>query len=325
MKSRNLFTGILILFIGVVALLSTLGVFSFHWSIFWRLWPFMFIILGISLLPLNDYLRSGLLLLALALGCVFYHFENKNYEGNVFKRFFKRHFTQWTWNDNDDTDNDEDRDEDDTDFETFYQDQHFSEPYSAVDRASIDIDFGAGDLTLKAPCAELVKVDGESNFVKYSFRTEHNPDNVAVFVSGKGQTKGIARKIANDLDIALCNQPVWDFNLDMGAANADLDFTPYRVENININGGACDLDLRVADHGCDIQISINTGASDIDIEIPASLDCQINLDSAITGKDFKGFEKIERGIWRTPGFGQGANTVIIDLECAVSNLSVERY
>ena len=293
MKSRNLFIGILILFIGVVALLSTLGVFSFHWSIFWRLWPFMFIILGISLLPLNEYLRSALLVLALGLGCLFYHIENKNYEGNVFKRFFKRHFTQWTWNDKDDKD-DEDRIEDNTDYETFYQDQHFSEPYTATDRASIDIDFGAGDLTLKAPCAEMAKVDAESNLVKYSFRTDHNDDNVAIFVSGTGSTKGIAKKTKNDLDIALCSHPVWDFSLDMGAAEADLDFSPYRVENIDINGGACSLDLKVADHGCDIHIDINTGASDIDIDIPESMDCQINLDSAITGKDFKGFEKIER-------------------------------
>lgn len=325
MKSRNLFIGILVLFIGVVALLSTLGVFNFHWSILWRLWPFMFIILGISLLPVHEYVRSGLLVLALGLGCLFYHIEGKDYEPNVIKRFFKRHFTQWTWNNKDDEDDADDEAEDVSTTADFLAEQHFSEPYTAVDRASIDIDFGAGDLTLKSACAELATVDAESNLVKYSFRTEHNTNEVAVFVSGKGQTKGIARKIANDLDIALCNQPVWNFNLDMGAANADLDFTPYRVENININGGACDLDLKVADHGCDIQININTGASDIDILVPESMDCQINLDSAITGKDFKGFEKIERGLWQTPGFGQGENTVIINLDCAVSDLSVERY
>lgn len=323
MKSRNLFIGILILFIGVVALLSTLGVFSFHWSIVWRLWPFMFIILGISLLPVHEYVRSGLLVLALGLGCLFYHFENKNYEGNIFKRFFKRHFTQW--NAKSDTDDDEGDANNDTDYETFYKDQHFSEPYTAVERASIDIDFGAGDLTLKSPCAELAKVDAESSLVKYSFRTEQNTDEVKVFVTGKGHTKGIGKKVENDLNIALCDRPIWSFNLDMGAADADLDFSPYRVENIEINGGACDLDLKLADHGCDIQISISTGASDIDIEVPESMDCQINLDSAITGKDFKGFEKIERGLWQTPGFGQGTNTVYIDLNCAVSDLSVERY
>ena len=100
---------------------------------------------------------------------------------------------------------------------------------------------------------------------------------------------------------------------------------PYRVEEIDINGGACKLDLKVGDHGIDTKIDVETGASDINISVPSGVDCQITLDSAITGKDFKGFEKIERGLWRTPGFGQGTNTITIDLECAVSNISVERY
>lgn len=323
MKSRNLFVGILLLFIGVVALLSTIGVINFHWSIFWRLWPFWFILLGISLLPVNEYLRSGLLVLALGLGCLFYHIENRNYEGNVFQRFFKRHFTQWTWND--------DHDEDDADDQTssntadFLAAQHFAEPYTAVEHASIDLDFGAGVLELKSPCAELAKVEAESNIVKYSFRTEHGSNSAAVYVTGTGRSKGLKEKTSNHIDLYLCDVPVWDFNLDMGAADATLDFSPYRVEEIDINGGACKLDLKVGDHGIDTKIDVETGASDINISVPSGVDCQITLDSAITGKDFKGFEKIERGLWRTPGFGQGANTITIDLECAVSNLSVERY
>ena len=53
MKSRNLFLGILILFIGVVALLASLDVIGFSWIIAWRLWPMLFIIAGIAILPRN--------------------------------------------------------------------------------------------------------------------------------------------------------------------------------------------------------------------------------------------------------------------------------
>lgn len=80
MKSRNLFLGILILFAGVVALLSVLGVFEFHWSTLWTLWPMVLIILGIAILPLNEYLKAAILLVALAIGCLFYHMEDTPYE-----------------------------------------------------------------------------------------------------------------------------------------------------------------------------------------------------------------------------------------------------
>ena len=272
------------------------------------------VIFGITLLPLNDYIKGALVLAALGVGCLLYHVEAKHYEGNVITRFYNN-IKSWDFN----------GDEEDEDDDDYAVDQHFSEPFADVEHASIDIDFGAGDLTLKKPCAELAKVDAKSNFVKYSFRTEIGDDRTDIFVSGRGHTKNVGKKNENDLDIALCALPVWEFSLDMGAADAELDFSPYKVSSIDIYGGACDLDLKLGDSGCDTNIEINTGASDIDIKVPKGVDCEINIESAITGKDFTGFEKIEKGLWRTPNFGQGANKIVIDLSCAVSDISVNRY
>lgn len=315
MKSKNFIAGILILFIGVVALLAALNVFDFHWSIVMRLWPMILIILGISILPLNDYLKGTLILVSLGIGCLLYHVEAKDYKGNTISRFFNS-AKSWRYDDDEDEADDE---------EAFPFDQHFSEPYSSVERASIDIDFGAGDLELKAPCAELVKVDAQSNFMKYSFRTEYAEDGTNIFVTGSGHTDHLGKKTENDLEIALCDAPVWSFNLDMGAADADLDFSPYKVSSLVINGGACELDLKLGNSGCDTKVEIETGASDIDIKVPEGVDCEVNIESAISGKDLIGFEKVDRGLWRTPGFGQGTNKIVINIDCAISDISVERY
>ena len=327
MKSRNLFIGILVLFAGIVALLSVLGVFEFHWSILWKLWPMFLIIIGIALLPLNDYVKGGILLAALGIGCLLYHCEMKHYEGNVVTRFFNRHFTQWDWDDDDDDIQKDDDTDYDSDDPVFLKDQHFSEPFRSVEYASMEVDFGAGELTIQSPCAEMAKVDIDSDFVRYSFKTEESEDRVSCYLSGKGETKHIhkTRSTDNDITLALCSQPIWDFDLDMGAASADLDFTPYKMKNIVIDGGACELDLKLGDNGCDTKVEINTGAADIDIQVPATSDCEIRIESAITGKDFKGFEKVEKGLWRTPGFGQGTHQIAIEISCAMSNISVEQY
>ena len=315
MKSKNFIAGILILFIGVVALLAALNVFDFHWSIVMRLWPLILIIIGISILPLNDYLKGALILVSLGIGCLLYHVEAKDYKGNPISRFF-HNAKSWSYDDDEEEADDE---------EAFPFDQHFSEPYSNMERASIDIDFGAGDIEMKAPCAELAKVDAASSFVKYSFRTEYGDDGASIFVTGKGHTDNLKGKSENDLNIALSDTPIWSINLDLGAADADLDFSPYKVSDLVIDGGACDLDLKLGDSGCDTKVEINTGASDLDIMVPTGVDCEVTIESAITGKDLIGFEKIERGLWRTPGFGQGDHKIVIDIDCAVSDISVERY
>lgn len=319
MKNKNLITGILILFVGVVALLASLNVFEYHWSIVLRLWPLILIIFGITLLPLNDYLKAGLLLASLGLGCLLYHVEAKDYNGNVVTRFC-RNVKSWSIN-KDDDDDEEEADKE----EAFAVDQHFSEPYEEVEKAAIDIDFGAGNLKLNAPCAELATVDAQSNFVRYTFRSEKSGNVPSIFVEGEGRTKRLTKKNENNIDVALCAKPVWNFMLDMGAANAELDFTPYKVSYLEINGGACNIDLKLGDSGCDTKVEINTGASDIDIKVPAGVDCEVNIDSAITGKDLTGFEKVEKGLWRTPGYGQGSHQIVLEIDCAVSNISVVRY
>ena len=99
MKSRNLFAGVLILFTGVIALLAVLNVFDFHWSTLWRLWPMFLIIMGIALLPLNEYVKTAILLIALALGCWLYHVEDRHYKGNPVTRFINKHYPSWNWED----------------------------------------------------------------------------------------------------------------------------------------------------------------------------------------------------------------------------------
>lgn len=106
MKSRNLFLGILILFIGVVSLLASLDVIDFSWRIVWKLWPMLLIFIGIVVLPVKDWLKALLLVVALAIGVLLYQSESKkiterhnstwvgsirqwwdNFDGNVFDFF----------------------------------------------------------------------------------------------------------------------------------------------------------------------------------------------------------------------------------------------
>ena len=314
MKSRNLFLGLLVILIGVVALLSALGVITFHWCLVWRLWPLGFIFLGVALLPTNKTIKAALLLLTFAIGCVLYHVENKHYDERPCCRFW-HNLTVW------DNDNDDEADADDY----IEAEQHFSAPYLELEKASLDVAVGACEIEIGKPCAELAKVDILSNFVKYSFRTEQGDDNASLVLSGKSHTKNIKGKNENDVKIALNQHSLWDFKLDMGAADAELDFSPYRLSNLEINGGACDINLKLGDSGCNTTVDISTGVSDIDIKVPQSVDCEIQVESAITEKDFTGFDKIERGLWRTPNFGQGSHRVTLILSCAISDVSVKRY
>lgn len=75
MKSRNLFFGIILIFIGVVALLTSLEVIDFSWRVAWHLWPMLLVFIGIAVLPIKDWLKAVLLIVALAVSVVLYQNE----------------------------------------------------------------------------------------------------------------------------------------------------------------------------------------------------------------------------------------------------------
>lgn len=89
MKSRNLFTGIILLFIGVVALLAACNVFEFSWTLLWRLWPMMLILIGVIVLPVKDWIKAILLVLTLCGSVLLYHYEATH---SWFHSFFSHFF-----------------------------------------------------------------------------------------------------------------------------------------------------------------------------------------------------------------------------------------
>lgn len=101
MKSRNLFLGIIILAVGVVSLLASIGVIDFSWRVAWKLWPMLLIYIGIATLPLKDWLKAILLVVALA-------FNIWLYQGEA-QKVAERHSSGWVssmrqwWNHLDDS------------------------------------------------------------------------------------------------------------------------------------------------------------------------------------------------------------------------------
>jgi hypothetical protein len=123
----------------------------------------------------------------------------------------------------------------------------------------------------------------------------------------------------------LNDNPVWDFNVDVGAAEFNLDLSAFKVNRLDIDGGASDIEVTLGERYNKTDVVIDAGAADITIKVPESSACEIRTSTILAGKDFGGFNKIDRGLYQTPNFSESANRIFIDIDAAVSGLTVERY
>lgn len=59
MKSnyKNIFWGSILVIMGIMFFLDQLNLIDFEWYMVWQLWPLILILLGINLIPMNDYLK----------------------------------------------------------------------------------------------------------------------------------------------------------------------------------------------------------------------------------------------------------------------------
>lgn len=333
MKSKNLFLGIIILFVGIIALLASLQVIHFSWCIAKTLWPMVLVIIGISVLPIKDYMKVILLVLTLGASCLIYYLKIQHPEryrqSSCFFHNRRRDRHKEDCTDYFDSLN-EGHKKNALGSIVYESDssQQFSSPYEAVRNAHLDLEMGAGTLVLNDPCAELILANTRSNFARYTFRKITTPDDSLskIAIQQSSTSHPIKGKMRNTVDIRLCEKPIWDFDIEAGASSLDLDFSPYKTDKVTIHASVCDMNIKMGgDLIDDSVLDIESGVSNIDIRIPEKIGCKIEIESALSNKDFIGFEKTDRHHWKTSNFDEAEKHFVIKLSCGVSNVSISRY
>jgi len=323
-KSNDGFaTGILFVIIGVIALCVTLFDVSIHWYVMKDLWPLLLIIIGVCVIPINRWIRTGIVVAILIGGAIAYHQMDKNYSVTTFES--SSIFKDDDWDFFDETvENQIDAavSQDDEDVPV----QEFSEPFRKnISYAEVEVDYGAGNLKLSSPTSNLIYASNDNKYVRQSFNVKYDGNEADIKFSSDTQNVKNVKKQDGNFVMSLNTKPVWKFDFELGACNVDFDFSEYKVSEIDFTGGVCNVDMKIGTLYENTKIDVESGVSKITIRIPESAGCRIESESALTNKSFDGFRKLERGVYETDNYGSTAQNIVIDLECAVSDINIKRY
>jgi hypothetical protein len=129
----------------------------------------------------------------------------------------------------------------------------------------------------------------------------------------------------NEVALRLNTKPLWDIAIDAGAAKMDLNLSAFRIKSIELDGGASDLDLKLGDMCDTVHVSLEMGASSVKILIPKNSGCEVNSESVLSSRRLDNFDKIKSGFYRSKNYESTTKKVFIDMEAAVSGLTIEEY
>ena len=323
MKNDRLFSGLVLLIIGAVFLLNNFGVIDFHWGNLFRLWPVFLIIGGINLLLSNTRAVWATLVrvavLIIGLGFVLFSNVRGKYGFGPFK---------YNYDVRDDNDDDNDDSDGDLKVSNKASSNTYQQPFLAGTKyARLNVSGGATKYTLTKSTDSLFAASTSEYYGDYNLnsRTE---DSVAIIDFDMNKRHQHFRWDGGSMNVARLSlnvAPIWDINIKGGAAKVDFDLTPYKVRNLNINGGAASCSVKLDDKLPLTDVVVSTGASEINISIPKNAACDIVTSSGLSSNDFEGFSKISGDHYTTLGFENAKNKIYLKLKGGVSDFNVHRY
>lgn len=303
-KDDGLVGGIILITIGIIALLVTFFDFKIVWEELAKFWPVFIIIFGVSLLPLNKVLKSVCVILIIIISCLIYCNEvngNENLSDEKTSEILME------------------------EVET----QEFSSPFKDnTTEASVEINYGAGMLYLNSPVEELVKARNMSDKIVQNLYLEYEGSHADIVFDVEDdnyQVNDIEEVKSNRFDISLNKNPIYDFELNLGASELNFDFSEYKVSDVEINSGASNIDIKLGELYDSTYVVISTGVSKIRIGIPNNSGCRLECESVLSLKDFDGFVKKSANVYETSNYSSAENNIEIEFEGAMSEFEVYRY
>lgn len=317
MKLNRVMWGIVLVFIGIVLLLTNFNVIEFYWRNVWSFWPVFLVIAGVNILFNRNKSEVGNMIclgvLVVILGFVFY----KGQQPPTSKNWIGERFTQ----DIDTELNDEKEDS--------VTKLRFSEPYVAADSAkktTLNITGGGTSFSLDGATDALIFAEVERRSGNFVLQKESTDSLNVINFKMKDKKNGISfNDGGNDVMLQLNKKPEWNINVNMGVGKVDLDLTDYKLRTFKFDGGVAALDITVGELLPITDLNIKTGAANVVIKVPLSSGCRIRTKTGLSAKDFPKFIKIDNGNYETANYSTSAKKVFINLDGGLSNFEVTRY
>ncbi len=314
MRSKGVFWGVVMITLGALFVFRNFGVFYFSWHDLKHLWPVILVILGISLLPIKGVVRIILSFIVVIIALIYLSNRPVQHYDNNWSWI-----PDWHWSDDNYSYQDDEYDEES------WTDQLLIEEYDGqVENAVLDLDAAAGEFNLTTTDDYLIKFERSGNFGKFYLDADNVGSAVVLKLAMEsGRIK--SGNFRNEAEISLNPEPVWVINMDAGAAEIDFDLSPFKVDRIDIDGGASSIWLRLGDKMDKTDLEIDTGASSITIEVPESVGCEVQTTTILSSKSLDDFDKIENGLYQSPDFDNSDKKIYISIDAAVASLEVKRY
>ncbi|WP_432408588.1 LiaI-LiaF-like domain-containing protein [Wukongibacter sp. M2B1] len=293
MKNRGIASGLILVFIGLFLLMTNLGIIS--WSlldVMFSLWPIALIVIGINVIFRDrktiKYLTWGIFFIMI----IVFGFYQQYKFGDA--RLINK----------------------DSDI--------VIENRVETTNGKLNLQLGSGEIRMDSTDDNLISANIPKARVDKDVRFTNDNTKVNIDIEQKSDFFQIGNRKSHVYKFSLKDDLLWDIDIDIGAIDGTMDFSNIRLEKLDIDMGASDLNLIFGDKVDHTIVNIDGGVSDLQITIPENLGVRIDMDSFINDTN------INRLGWRkgddyyfSPNYEVAEKKLDIDIDMAIGDFNIK--
>ena len=287
---------IILVIFGLAFLFKNFGLLPWGiWGTIWRLWPVLLVVLGIYMVlgSSRPGLAAGLSILAIVVAFGLTLATSRSGKNQTVSG-------------------------------------SFSEPMGSVQRAEVDIQFGAGELTLDSlpnTSSELVQGEyehqGLAQGVNKSFKTLDGIGKLELNAALAGQR--ILGDFRQKWQVGLTSRIPLDLSVKAGASQGQFNLTNLQLSRLRVDIGAskATINLPKVTLGT-LDAQIKAGAADLTIKIPSGVAAQIKADIGLASFkiDDERFPRTGE-YYVSPGFAEATGKIRLEISSGLAKIEVK--
>jgi hypothetical protein len=304
MNTRRVFVGTILVLVGLLILLSYMGVLPWYfWIRFIQLWPVLLIVFGLRIIfrkgPLA--LLPGLLLILVVI------FAAVSPHGfGVFKaNRITGTSTQV--------------------LESDIREAIFS---CNIGTASVKVD----SINISSPA----NVNNSLYHIEYSLLTDRQLvidymafGNRAYVDFDSAQKSGsvgqlFAGEKGSNVDIWLYSGVEWELTFNIGTSRFDVDLSKLSVKKLDINSGVSDITVKLGNVLEHSEVVVDSGVSNIKLSVPSGVGVRVIADASLSRTNLRKLNFEQRdGVYFSPGYNSAERTIDIYFSAGVSQFTLK--
>lgn len=193
-----------------------------------------------------------------------------------------------------------------------------------TDQALLYVTMGDGDITIKAGAGDdLVRGEFTSNFT-YLIPEDGVEDTIqGVSLGSEGTWQGFGKQV-NSFDLTINETTPLRLYLGAATATMDIDLTGTRAEYVGIRAQGADIAMTFDAGVAERTLEFNTPESILSFTFPQTTGIEIRTTPAAALERMNGLEQTGEFTYRTTGFSEASEIVVIKLVAPVSELTLGR-